>query len=798
MNFTDPTYLRTIHVGLMLGAVHKDNVSSIPIGLVGIYEDALPFSGNANERKKFLDFFLVWALLKTEVSLRFVVSLLEGWTEDEVTNYFARNSKWFNSPVSGKYILYHQRLRTYIIQRIGEEELKFLHKKFLAQLELSIHNRDGSELEQYALKHLSQHYFEHAILNNDGVKLVDFAFSHETWKRQLELCKTYEWSKNGLDAVMKWATLSCSEDVLHCSIERVNLYNLEQDSIPQILGLLEIGDPLTAIQRIEQLSGNESADIQRRFLASLICLIKLVLKNNLNDKSNIDSINYFLQFIEEKFPKDLSVLNWSEFFPSYIVFQIARELNKVNLSVKCILDLTNEFDCDWLSNESKITEDELQILIQCCTISKDHNSLRLLAKFVALQGNFGQSILLTNSINNTKIKDKSIKDTCVIFVESGELDYAINRIVHISIHKIKCETYLDISKRLFEKGKFSEASSILGKVKSIVEAITDHEQKCELLISVSREYYMQGQHKRALYLIKKASDCVHFIDDFSGAKVRAMSQIYSVLVTQNQISYAKEIIDQAILHIKTIQNEFDRKNSIERVAIAFAEQKLFDEAIAFSLQLEEVMRSDALRGVALLLIKYNLIDDAISCISKMGKDWLGKSYAFSCLTKELIQIGQIDKAIELVEEISYDNHKDDALKNLSLAILNKFDLQSTFKYCYRISSTKSRSECWKNLGFESSRIFGYESAIQKSTLINDVWSNQLFLNGIIKSITINEKSQSICKLIFPLSSNDYLNTKLLLEIYYTAITFFGNQSMPTSCNEIIDFDWAFKLKKSLN
>ena len=798
MTFIDPTYLRTIHDGLMLGSVYKDNVSALPIGLTGIYEDALPPASNANERKKFLDFFSVWASVKTEVSSGFVVSLLEGWTEDQVTNYIAQNSKWFNSPVSGKYILYHQRLRTFILQRIGEEKLQFIYKKILAQLELSIQNRDGGELERYALQFQSQHYFEHTVLNNDGVKLVDFALSHETWKRQLQLSKTYDWSKYGLDAVMKWATLSCSDDVLHCSIERVYLYNLEQDSIPQILGLLEIGDPLTAIQRIEQLSGNESADIQRRFLTSLICLIKLVLQNNLNDKSNIDSINYFLLFIEEKFPKDLSVLNWSEFFPSYIVFQIARELKKINLSVKCILDLTNVFDCDWLSNESKISKDDLHTLIHCCTISKDDNSLRLLAQFVALQGNFDESILLTNSLNNTRIKDKSIKDTCLIFVESGELDYALNRIVNISVHKIKCEAYLDISKILLEKGKFSEASSTLGKAKSIAEAIIDQEQKCELLISVSREYYIQGQHKRALYLIKKASDCVHLIDDFIGAKVRAMSQIYSALVSQNQISYAKEIIDQAILHIKTIQNEFDRKNSIEKVAIAFAEQKLFDEAIAFSLQLEEVMRSDALRGVALLLIKNNQIDDVISCISKMGKDLLGKSYAFSCVTKELIQIGQIDKAIELVEQIRYDNHKDDALTKLALAILNKFDLQSTFKFCNRISSTKSRSECWKNLGFESSRLFGYEMAIQKSTLIFDEWYKQLFLNGVIKSININEKSQGICRLILPLCTNDCINTKLLLEIYYTSIAFFSNQSIPASFNEIIDFNWAFKLKKSVN
>ena len=42
----DPTYLRTIHDGLLSGIIHKDNASTLPIGLIGIYEDALPPASN--------------------------------------------------------------------------------------------------------------------------------------------------------------------------------------------------------------------------------------------------------------------------------------------------------------------------------------------------------------------------------------------------------------------------------------------------------------------------------------------------------------------------------------------------------------------------------------------------------------------------------------------------------------------------------------------------------------------------------------------------------------------------------
>ena len=67
-NFNDPTYLRSIYDGLSAGSINKDNATALPIGLVGVYEEALPPASNVNERKKFMEFFAVWAILKKEVS----------------------------------------------------------------------------------------------------------------------------------------------------------------------------------------------------------------------------------------------------------------------------------------------------------------------------------------------------------------------------------------------------------------------------------------------------------------------------------------------------------------------------------------------------------------------------------------------------------------------------------------------------------------------------------------------------------------------------------------------------------
>ncbi len=165
-NNTDPTYLRTIYDGLLSGAIHKDNASNLPIGLIGIYEEAIPPSSNVNERKKFLEFFAVWSLLKKEVSAEFVIPLLEGWTEEQITGYIAQYSKWFNSPVSGKYVLYHERFRSYIMMRTSIKTIAVTRSSLIKILTQSIENENHFEHRGYAYSNLLYLLGENDLLNN--------------------------------------------------------------------------------------------------------------------------------------------------------------------------------------------------------------------------------------------------------------------------------------------------------------------------------------------------------------------------------------------------------------------------------------------------------------------------------------------------------------------------------------------------------------------------------------------------------------------------------------------------------
>ena len=137
MPHLEPTYLRYIFDGLVKGSIHPENAAELPDGLIGLYEEAFDERTSVIERQKLLKRFAIWALLKKEVSAAFVAEVL-GETEDDIQDFISTYSAWFNSPESGKYQLYHERLKVFFLQKFSEQEIASLHDKLVIRLEKAI------------------------------------------------------------------------------------------------------------------------------------------------------------------------------------------------------------------------------------------------------------------------------------------------------------------------------------------------------------------------------------------------------------------------------------------------------------------------------------------------------------------------------------------------------------------------------------------------------------------------------------------------------------------------------------
>ena len=146
MNSLDPSYLRYIYDGIFNGVIASDNESTLPEGLVGLYEDAFLENIPVYRRQQSLEVFACWALLKKEASILFVSEILQV-DETEVFELVGTYSSWFNSPESGKYSLYHERLRIYFLQKLNENEIQSINQRLIARLQKAIAEQYKDEFE---------------------------------------------------------------------------------------------------------------------------------------------------------------------------------------------------------------------------------------------------------------------------------------------------------------------------------------------------------------------------------------------------------------------------------------------------------------------------------------------------------------------------------------------------------------------------------------------------------------------------------------------------------------------------
>jgi hypothetical protein len=192
----EPTYLRYIYDGLIKGSIHPENAAELPDGLIGMYEEAFDERTSVVERQKLLQRFAIWSLLKKEVSVAFIAEIL-GETEDDIQEFISTHSAWFNSPESGKYQLYHERLKVYLLQKLSEGEIKKLNLKIINLLELHI-VLDESDFKKYALEFQAHHLMIHYLISGELKPLLDFVDDKSIWSQQISQSNGHFWTLNAI------------------------------------------------------------------------------------------------------------------------------------------------------------------------------------------------------------------------------------------------------------------------------------------------------------------------------------------------------------------------------------------------------------------------------------------------------------------------------------------------------------------------------------------------------------------------------------------------------------------------
>ncbi len=653
----DPTYLRTIHDGLLSGSVHPDNASALPESLTGLYASALPASQHVGGRNRFMEFFTAWVLVQKEVSATMVADILSQWlgygqwTEQTVLEEIATWSKWFNVPTAGTFQIYHERLRAYILQRNSEHQMEACNRAIIACCRRALQRRAADEWERYALQHLQRHLLIPAMQSGDATELRKLCYDSMHWNRQIEIGKGFDWSRRMLDEMMLWASKYDDDEVIECALNKVDLHHLEQNDAPRIVELVAQNDIETALRRIEAFDGNDKEGLQRKFILYMLCLMELTLLESKDKPFRREACEALLKHLDDNLPVDHSILNWNDFFPSYLVFLMASQWAEMDLDYLIVYKRTDHWGANWLAEQGPYSEVQLEVLLAC---AREYHDLE-------------KKIHFLRYISGELFKQNRLDESSLVMQEV--LANALNTADHI-----RSSTLSSISAEMAKQGKFKIALETAHKIK-------DDSEKSSALGNVAVELSRQGNFKDSQLVIQEAIEIASVINDNSD-RSSALSSISVAMAKQRKF-------DQAIIIASEITRDWDMSLALKEISVELARHGDFDQALITSRRITE----DSEMRLALLEISTELrkqgklseavlvINEVLNAVLEIENDW-DKCSELLNIIMELHNQGEKEDSISLIKvALETANKITDGFKFSALwAISAELARQGMFEY----------------------------------------------------------------------------------------------------------------------
>ena len=727
----DPSYLRSIRDGILNRTIEANNNEALPDGLVGLYDKELfPPTMKWKERRELLYFFLVFALAQKEISTDFAAEILgdewynefdENTSKEEkrllrVNELIQVHSKRFSSAGGGKYRLYHERFRVYVLQKVSEEDIAQFNGKFIALCEkaLKVHSeKDIPEKESYALEFLTTHFYVSAMqgvkecLNKEhAAALKKYAYDQHFWERQIKASKGFEWSKRMLNQMMTWASkFSEDEEVIECALNKVDLYHQEQNDAPRIVQLVADGDIDTALERIEKFGGEDKEGLQRKFILYMLCLMELTLLDSKDKDHAKSSIEKILKHFDEHIPNPF---NWNNFFPSFMMFKMAFGWSEMGLEYLKIISRNKEWEYKWIQEKDFFSDLEFEILVEfaynlsspkykCDCLMLIYSKLVFQEKF-DFADTIQRSVLdWVKSISEVSVKIESmldlsrilqengnVKDSSLINKDAAEIALKMNN----NLPKIKALSAISIE--MANHGLINETLSLIEETIKCAYRINEIQTRFDAFIFIAYELNKLEDQSRALFLIAEAKKQVFEKNlGSSKEKFRFKLDIIKVLYDLKEHEKSAALLNQLLNDTLTEENTFELRELI----VELIRQNQFEKAKSIVAQINpdekrwvyvDVLRAmqypnhvlellslenqlpisyDVYFEYASALIKCNLIEKASEQIRRID------SYIYKAMIcKELI-----NKYME-IKDITKANFYLDELKSIYNSATYKLDI----------------------------------------------------------------------------------------------------------------------------
>jgi acid stress-induced BolA-like protein IbaG/YrbA len=520
------------------------------------------------------------------------------------------------------YQLFHESFREYLVK---EKALKVKDaKERIIDFCGTWREHEGTWEQRYAL----QHYAAHAAASARearATELLTLPGNSAYIETQKKVLKQFDATKELYRlCLLKASELKQYDRQLEAALCLVDLKYEEANDAPQVVALVAAADIDLALKRIESFGGTDEEGVKRRFTLYMLCLMELTLLESKIKPFRKAAIEKLLNHFDEQIPRDSSIINWNDFFPSYLMFLMACDWAELGLDYLMVYKRTDDWEKDWIFSKGPYNDLQFEVLLDSARDISNHKEK-------------------SNAI--AAISSELAKQDKVDEVASA-MQEALACARGISDESDKSSALQSIFGELAKQGKVDEAASAIQEALACARGISDERKKSFALWAISSELAKQGKADEAL-------SCARGISDYS-CKSSAFADISSLLAKQGKVG-------EALSCARGIDNENAKNDALADIAGELAKQGKVDEALSCARDItDDFWEISAIAAISSELARQGKVDQAFACAIVISVDFR-KSFVLTAISSELANQGKVDEALSCARGISDYKQKSFAL-----------------------------------------------------------------------------------------------------------------------------------------
>ena len=749
----NPLYLKLLCNAIENGSIHINDPKALPKEIDEYYKTILNrYANNINDGDAFLSSLYIFAAAVdylTPIHLSAILQLSEAQTLRVESTL---KEVLYENPLTEDvldYQLFHESFREYLV-KTKATAIKQAETKILDYCS-KWNELAGTWEQRYTLQHYVKHLCKNSSKENINILLAlgkNTAYTNLQKKVLRNFDATKELYKNILTTCIE---NNKNEEAINASLALVDIKYEEKNDAANIVEMVVNNEIDLALQRITSFGGPSAEEKQRQFILIMLCLMQLTLLKSKEQPWRKIAISKLLVYLEEQIPVDHSILNWNIFFPSYLMFLIAVEIQKLEIDYYEIYKRTSKWNIDWIITCDDLNEKDFLILEKQIEFVNDEWTQDSLISKIAIQlckqNHFDYSIKIAKEMRLNHTRSNTFISLIEILKEKSMSKEANNLKKEIII-------YPGAMSREFKKNESSlitniSSLDIMNDFQKTIDSLNKNEKDVLFLLDLSSELISNGRLEYAVKSLKKAEMLlIHFDDKFFSSESNI--SISAKFQQLNLIDESNKILDIVSSNVKYIENIKLRDRLCQKVAYQLAINGNYMKSI-------DIIKSISLEHYKILTNK-----EIVGYLSQNKKIEVANSYFLNSLQITNDSNFNISLLLEFKYSIS---------KNINNNIKAEKILRSAFDDTFSIVDNSGRANWRLKILVELSKYLSIENIlfyIENIKHRNNNIDLLLFFARDLFSIGKNYESEIILNLVIDKindsSEKDWSLGKLALEL----------------------------------